>query len=85
MRIKFENPEIAKSNVGKIAKEIISNNATRSGNVTVKYIPWDEIDDYDDESGFVEKNKGKASEFYMVYSIVAGSWEQPLSMVAVMN
>ena len=77
MKLVFEN-NIDK-NIQEVVKNLIENNAETNGNISVEYIPWDEVEDYDLPKSMTEN----ASEIYNVTQCVCGMWDQPLTMVAV--
>ena len=71
MKLTFENnvPDTIK----KMVEDLITN-----GNITVEYIPEDEVEDYDLPTSFTKN----ADEIYKVTQCVCGAY-QPLTMVAV--
>ena len=77
MKLVFENnvSEIIK----KVVEDLIANNQETNGNITVEYIPEDEVEDYDLPKSMTDN----ADEIYNVTQCVCGMWEQPLTMVAV--
>lgn len=77
MKLVFEN-NIDK-NIQEVVKNLIENNKETNGNISVEYIPEDEVEDYDLPKSMTEN----ADEIYNVTQCVCGSWEQPLTMVAV--
>lgn len=78
MRLVFEDKNISKT-IKDVVKNLIENNKETNGNISVQYIPWDEVEDYDLPKSMIDN----ASEIYNVTQCVCGSWEQPLTMVAV--
>lgn len=78
MKLVFEDKNISKT-IKDVVKELIENNKETNGNITVTYVPWDEVEDYDLPKSMTEN----ASEIYNVTQCVCGSWEQPITMVAV--
>ena len=77
MKLVFEN-NIDK-NIQEVVKNLIENNKETNGNISVEYIPEDEVEDYD-----LPKSMTKdADEIYNVTQSVCGMWDQPLTMVAV--
>ena len=77
MKLVFEN-NIDK-NIQEVVKNLIANNQETNGNISVEYIPDDEVEDYDLPKSMTEN----ADEIYNVTQCVCGTWEQPLTMVAV--
>lgn len=77
MKLVFESK--VSDTIKKVVEELISNNKETNGNISVEYIPDDEIEDYDLPK-FMTDN---ADEIYNVTQCVCGSWNQPLTMVAV--
>ena len=65
--------------IKKVVEDLIANNKETNGNITVEYIPEDEVEDYDLPTS-ITKN---ADEIYNVTQCVCGAWDQPLTMVAV--
>ena len=78
MKLVFENKTISKTIQDEV-KKLIENNQETNGNISVEYIPDDEIEDYD----LPESMTKDADEIYNVTQCVCGTWEQPLTMVAV--
>lgn len=77
MKLTFEH-NVSES-IKKVVEDLIANNKETNGNITVEYIPEDEVECYDLPS-FLTKN---ADEIYNVTQCVCGAWDQPLTMVAV--
>ena len=77
MKLVFEN-NIDKS-IQEVVKNLIENNKETNGNISVEYIPEDEVEDYDLPKYMTDN----ASEIYNVTQCVCGTWDQPLTMVAV--
>jgi hypothetical protein len=77
MKLTFENN--VSDNIKKVVEDLISNNKETNGNITVEYIPEDEVEDYDLPKSMTQN----ADEIYNVTQCVCGMWEQPLTMVAV--
>jgi len=77
MKLVFEN-NIDK-NIQEVVKNLIENNKETNGNISVEYIPEDEVEDYDLPKSMTEN----ADEVYSVTQCVCGMWDQPLTMVAV--
>ena len=75
----FENDRLG-NNEKELVQELIDNGEEISGNIKVEAIPENEVDYYDDSDNFIRKHT--RADFYMVYNIVCGSWEQPICMVA---
>ena len=85
MKLAFEDNNI-KSEIKDTVKDIIKNckgGALHKG-ILVEEIPEDELDLYEDSENFI-KNHKDTDDIYMVYQVVAGSWNQPLTMVAVVD
>ena len=78
MKLVFENKTISKTIQDEV-KKLIENNQETNGNISVEYIPEDEIEDYD----LPESMTKGADEIYNVTQCVCGMWDQPLTMVAV--
>jgi hypothetical protein len=77
MKLIFENN--VSETIKKVVEDLIANNKETNGNITVEYIHEDEIEDYDLPKSMTEN----ADEIYNVTQCVCGTWEQPLTMVAV--
>ena len=77
MKLIFQN-NIAES-IKKVIEDLIANNKETNGNITVEYIPEDEVEDYDLPTSLTENT----DEIYNVTQCVCGAWDQPLTMVAV--
>ena len=77
MKLVFEN-NIDK-NIQEVVKNLIENNKETNGNISVEYIPEDEVEDYDLPKYMTDN----ADEIYNVTQCVCGMWDQPLTMVAV--
>lgn len=77
MKLKFKDD--VSDTIKKEVRKIISNNKQTNGNITVEYIPQDEVGDYDLPKSMVEN----ADEIYNVTQCVCGMWDQPITMVAV--
>lgn len=78
MKLVFEDKNISKT-IKDVVKDLIENNKKTNGNITIEYIPEDEVEDYDLPKSMVEN----ADEIYNVTQCVCGTWEQPITMVAV--
>ena len=65
--------------IKKVVENLIANNKETNGNITVEYIPEDEVEDYDLPASLTKN----ADEIYNVTQCVCGAWDQPLTMVAV--
>ena len=65
--------------IKKVVENLIANNKETNGNITVEYIPEDEVEDYDLPTSMTKT----ADEIYNVTQCVCGAWDQPLTMVAV--
>ena len=77
MKLVFENN--VSETIKKVVEDLIANNKETNGNITVEYIPDDEVEDYDLPKYMTDN----ADEIYNVTQCVCGTWEQPLTMVAV--
>lgn len=77
MKLKFKDD--VSDTVKKEVRKIISNNKQTNGNITVEYIPQDEVGDYDLPKSMVKN----ADEIYNVTQCVCGMWDQPITIVAV--
>lgn len=80
MKLKFENPDLAKT-IKEVIRGLIKNNRTSNGNVSIENIPLDEIDCY--EHSLPQKSLKNADEVYAISQCVCGAWDQPLGMVVV--
>lgn len=78
MNLTFENNNISET-IKDVVKNLIENGKETNGNISVTYVPWDEVEDYDLPKRMTEN----ASEIYNVTQCVCGTWEQPITMVAV--
>ena len=65
--------------IKKVVEDLIANNKETNGNITVEYIPEDEVEDSDLPTSMAKN----ADEIYNVTQCVCGAWDQPLTMVAV--
>ena len=65
--------------IKKVVEDLIANNKETNGNITVEYIPEDEVEDGDLPTSLTKN----ADEIYNVTQCVCGAWDQPLTMVAV--
>lgn len=77
MKLLFENT--IPDNIRKVVTSLIEKNKTTNGNISLEYIPSDEVEDYDLPKKMVEQS----CEIYSVSQSVCGTWDQPLGMVAV--
>ena len=77
MKLVFENN--VSETVKKVVEDLIANNKETNGNITVEYIPDDEVEDYDLPKSMTDN----ADEIYNVTQNVCGTWDQPITMVAV--
>ena len=77
MKLVFENN--VSETIKKVVEDLIANNQETNGNISVEYIPDDEVEDYDLPKYMTDN----ADEIYNVTQCVCGTWEQPLTMVAV--
>ena len=77
MKLVFENN--VSETIKKVVEDLIANNQETNGNISVEYIPEDEVEDYDLPKSMTDN----ADEIYNVTQCVCGTWEQPVTMVAV--
>ena len=77
MKLVFENN--VSDTIKKVVEDLIANNQETNGNISVEYIPDDEVEDYDLPKSMTDN----ADEIYNVTQCICGTWEQPLTMVAV--
>ena len=77
MKLTFENN--VSETIKKVVEDLIANNQETNGNITVEYIPDDEVEDYDLPKSMTDN----ADEIYNVTQNVCGTWDQPITMVAV--
>ena len=77
MKLTFENN--VSDTIKKMVEDLIANNKETNGNITVEYIPEDEVEDYALPTSMTKN----ADEIYNVTQCVCGAWNQPLTMVAV--
>jgi hypothetical protein len=77
MKLVFENN--VSETIKKVVEDLIANSKETNGNISVEYIPDDEVEDYDLPKSMTDN----ADEIYNVTQCVCGTWEQPLTMVAV--
>lgn len=85
MKLIFEDNNIS-SSIKDTVKDIIKNckgGALHKG-ILVEELSEEDLDLYDDPEGFIQKHKD-TDDIYMVYQSVAGAWNQPLTMVAVVE
>lgn len=85
MKLAFEDNNVSNT-IKETVKDIIENcpgGALHKG-VLVEALSEEDLDLYEDPEGFIEKHKD-TDDIYMVYQVVAGSWNQPLTMVAVVE
>ena len=76
MKLIFED-NISES-IKKVVEDLIINNKETNGNITVEYIP-EEVEDYNLPNYMTDN----ADEIYNITQCVCGTWDQPLTMVAV--
>ena len=77
MKLIFED-NISES-IKKVVEDLIINNKETNGKITVEYIPEDEVECYDLPTSLTNN----ADEIYNITQCVCGTWDQPLTMVAV--
>ena len=72
------------SNIKETVKEIIENcpNGAMHKGIIVEELSDEDAELYEDSEEFV-KNHLYKDDLYMIYQVVAGAWNQPLTMVAV--
>ena len=83
MKLAFEDNNIS-SNIKETVKEIIENcpNGAMHKGIIVEELSDEDAELYEDSEEFV-KNHLYKDDLYMIYQVVAGAWNQPLTMVAV--
>ena len=77
MKLIFED-NISES-IKKVVEDLIINNKETNGKITVEYIPEDEVECYDLPTSLTNN----ADEIYNITQCVCGTWDQPLTIVAV--
>ena len=83
MKLTFEDNNIP-SYIKEAVENIINKGGKTNGNIIVEEIAEDEFELYEDNENFI-KNHKDTDDIYMVYQSVAGAWNQPLTMVAVVE
>lgn len=85
MKLAFEDNNI-KSEIKDIVKDIIENcpNGALHKGILVEELSEEDLDLYEDSEDFI-KNHRDTDDIFMVYQSVAGAWNQPLTMVAVVE
>lgn len=78
MKLLFEDKKLSET-IKNVVKNLIENNKETNGNITVQYIPWVDVDEYDIPKSLVKN----ADEIYNISQCICGAWDQPLGMVAV--
>ena len=77
MKLIFED-NISES-IKKVVEDLIINNKETNGKISVSYIPENEVEDYNLPNYMTDN----ADEIYNITQCVCGTWDQPLTMVAV--
>ena len=68
--------------IKKIVAESIEADATHNGNIIIEYLDQEEQEYYDGEDEeFIKKHQN--DDIYLVSQSVCGTWNQPLTLVAV--
>lgn len=80
MKLRFENKFLSDT-IKSVVRNLIENDEGTNGNIIVKYVPYDELEDYDSAIPLAELQS--ASEVFTIEQVVCGSWNQPLGLVAV--
>ena len=83
MKLTFEDNNIP-SYIKEAVENIINKGGKTNGNIIVEEIAEDEFELYEDNENFI-KNHKDTDDIYIVYQSVAGAWNQPLTMVAVVE
>ena len=85
MKLVFEDNNIS-SSIKDIVKDIIEHckGGALHKDVLVEELSEEDLDLYEDPEGFIQKHKD-TDDIYMVYQMVSESWNQPLSLVAVVE
>ena len=65
--------------IKKVVEDLIINNKETNGKISVSYIPENEVEDYNLPNYMIDN----ADEIYNISQCVCGTWDQPLTMVAV--
>ena len=83
MKLAFEDNNIS-SSIKETVEKIIENcpNGAMHKGIIVEELSDEDAELYEDSEEFV-KNHLYKDDLYMVYQVVAGAWNQPLTMVAV--
>lgn len=80
MKLRFENNSLSDT-IKSVVRSLIENDKETNGNIVVKYVPSDELENYDSEIPLAELQS--ATEVFTIEQVVCGSWNQPLGLVAV--
>lgn len=83
MKLAFEDINTP-SYIKEAVKNLIEKDATSNGNIIIEELSDEDAELYDDSEEFVKKHID-TDDLYMVYQCVAGAWNQPLTMVAVVE
>lgn len=83
MKLAFEDNNTP-SYIKEAVKNLIEKDATSNGNIIIEELSDEDAELYEDSEEFV-KNHIDTDDLYMVYQCVAGAWNQPLTMVAVVE
>ena len=83
MKLVFEDNNTP-NYIKEVVVSLLEKNTNSNGNIILEEIPEEELDLYEDSEDFIKSHKD-TDDIYMVYQCVAGSWNQPLTMVAVVE
>lgn len=83
MKLAFEDNNTP-SYIKEAVKNLIEKDATSNGNIIIEELSDEDAELYEDSEEFV-KNHIDTDDIYMVYQCVSGTWNQPLTMVAVVE
>ena len=70
--------------IERVVADLIENGKETNGNISLEFIDAENAECYDDSEEFVDEYKD-THDLYMVNQCVCGSWEQPLTMIAVLE
>ena len=80
MKLTFEDINLPQ-HIQNVVEELIESDIVTNGNISVNYVPFDEMECYDTE--LPDDVINKSDEIFAISKCVAGSWDQPLGLVAV--
>ena len=80
MKLTFEDINLPQ-HIQNVVEELIESDMVTNGNIKVNYVPFDEVECYDTELS--DEVINKSDEIFAISQCVAGSWDQPLGLVAV--